>query len=154
MFEAEIKKYVKEAHKVLPCKAAQKAFDSYIEMVIHDITENNPNCTFGEVLEQLGESPKSTAEEFLESQPTELVAQWKKQGKKKKYCKIAGYISVVVALVAVIAVLVRTNGVLIINTETTIAEIPDNSDLAGLSLEEQAKLICEAGIPEAEKKSQ
>lgn len=84
MFEVEIKKYVKEGHKGLPCKAAQNAFDSYIEMVIHDITENNPNCTFEEVLEQLGESPKSTAEEFLESQPTELVGQWKKQDKKKK----------------------------------------------------------------------
>ncbi len=54
MFEVEIKKYVKEGHKGLPCKAAQNAFDSYIEMVIHDITENNPNCTFEEVLEQLG----------------------------------------------------------------------------------------------------
>ena len=40
MFEVEIKKYVKEGHKGLPCKAAQNAFDSYIEMVIHDITEN------------------------------------------------------------------------------------------------------------------
>ena len=84
MFEVEIKKYVKEGHKGLPCKAAQNAFDSYIEMVIHDITENNPNCTFEEVLEQLGESPKSTAEEFLESQPTELVGQWKKKRQKEK----------------------------------------------------------------------
>ena len=46
----------------------------------------------------------------------------------------------------------RTNGVLIINTETTIAEIPDSSDLAGLSLEEQAKIICEAGVPDTERK--
>lgn len=152
MFEVEIRKYVKEGHKKLPCKAAQNAFDSYIEMVIHDIAENNPNCTFEEVLEQLGESPKSTAEEFLESQPTELVGQWKKQGKKKKYCKIVWYISIVVVLIAIIAGLVRTNGVLIINTETTVAEIPDSSDLAGLSLEEQAKIICEAGIPDTERK--
>ena len=152
MFEVEIMKYVKEGHKGLPCKAAQNAFDSYIEKVIHDITENNPNCTFEEVLEQLGESPKSTAEEFLESQPTELVGQWKKQGKKKKCYKIVGYISIVVVLVAIIAGLVRTNGVLIINTETTIAEVPDSSDLAGLSLEEQAKIICEEGIPDTERK--
>lgn len=151
MFEVEIKKYVKEGHKGLPCKAAQNAFDSYIEMVIHDITENNPNCTFEEVLEQLGESPKSTAEEFLESQPTELVDNGKNKAKEKCY-KIVGYISIVVVLVAIIAGLVRTNGVLIINTETTIAEVPDSSDLAGLSLEEQAKIICEAGIPDTERK--
>ena len=37
MFEVEIKKYVKEGHKGLPCKAAQNAFDSYIEMVIHEL---------------------------------------------------------------------------------------------------------------------
>ena len=55
-------------------------------------------------------------------------------------------------LVAIIAGLVRTNGVLIINTEPTIAEIPDSSDLAGLSLEEQAKIICEAGVPDTERK--
>ena len=55
-------------------------------------------------------------------------------------------------LVVNIARLVRTNGVLIINTETTIAEVPDSSDLAGLSLEEQAKIICEAGIPDTERK--
>ena len=36
--------------------------------------------------------------------------------------------------------------------ETTIAEIPDSSDLAGLSLEEQAKIICEAGVPDTERK--
>ena len=98
MFEVEIKKYVKEGHKGLPCKAAQNAFDSYIEMVIHDITENNPNCTFEEVLEQLGESPKSTAEEFLESQTGQkLVGNGKNNGKKgKKCCKIVGYESVLV----------------------------------------------------------
>lgn len=43
MFEAEIQKYVKEGHKALPCKAAKNAFDRYIETVIHDITENDPN---------------------------------------------------------------------------------------------------------------
>ena len=61
-----------------------------------------------------------------------MVGQWKKQGKKKKCYKIVGYISIVVVLVAIIAGLVRTNCVLIINTETTIAEVPDSSDLAGL----------------------
>ena len=77
---------------------------------------------------------------------------WKHQEKTKKRLKLIVYVGIVVLLATVIVALVRTNGVLIINTETTIAEIPDDSDLAGLSLEEQAKLICEAGIPETEKK--
>ena len=63
-----------------------------------------------------------------------------------------GEVHVADEVVAIIAGLVRTNGVLIINTETTIAEIPDSSDLAGLSLEEQAKIICEAGVPDTERK--
>ena len=147
-----IQKYVKEGHKALPCKAAKNAFDRYIETVLHDITENDPNCTFEDVLEQIGEKPKTAAEDFLESQPADVIAVWKHQEKTKKRLKLMVYVGIVVLLATVIVALVRTNGVLIINTETTIAEIPDDSDLAGLSLEEQAKLICEAGIPETEKK--
>lgn len=84
MFEAEIQKYVKEGHKALPCKAAKNAFDRYIETVIHDITENDPNCTFEDVLEQIGEKPKTAAEDFLESQPADVIAVWKHQEKTKK----------------------------------------------------------------------
>lgn len=87
MFEVEIKKYVKEGHKGLPCKAAQNAFDSYIEMVIHDITENNPNCTFEEVLEQLGESPKSTAEEFWKANRQNWLDNGKNKAKRKNVAR-------------------------------------------------------------------
>ena len=87
MFEAEIQKYVKEGHKALPCKAAKNAFDRYIETVIHDITENDPNCTFEAVLEQIGEKPKTAAEDFLESQPADVIAVWKHQEKTKKRLK-------------------------------------------------------------------
>ena len=88
MFEAEIQKYVKEGHKALPCKAAKNAFDRYIETVKHDITENDPNCTFEDVLEQIGEKPKTAAEDFLESQPADVIAVWKHQEKTKKRLKL------------------------------------------------------------------
>lgn len=100
----------------------------------------------------MGKVRKVQQKNFWKANRQNWLDNGKKQGKKKKCCKIVGYISIVVVLVAIIAGLVRTNGVLIINTETTIAEIPDSSDLAGLSLEEQAKIICEAGVPDTERK--
>lgn len=98
MFEVEIKKYVKEGHKGLPCKAAQNAFDSYIEMVIHDITENNPNCTFEEVLEQLGKVRKVQQKNFWRANRQNWLDNGKNKAKEKmlqdsrvhQYCCGAG----------------------------------------------------------------
>lgn len=87
MFEVEIKKYVKEGHKGLPCKAAQNAFDSYIEMVIHDITENNPNCTFEEVLEQLGEVRKVQQKNFWKANRQNWLDNGKNKAKRKNVAR-------------------------------------------------------------------
>ena len=64
----------------------------------------------------------------MESQPPEIVTAWQAQAVRRKKCVFAAMAAVILLLAGIVAFYFKTNGVLIVNTKTTITDFTD-SDL-------------------------
>ncbi len=136
-FEHEQKCFFQACAGYLPGRSARKAFEDYARAAIEDYCGNCPGCTFAQAAEQIGGKPYEAVQDFLESQPPEIVTAWQAQAVRRKKCIFAAIAVVILLLAGIVALYFKTNGVLIVNTKTTVMDFTD----ANLTDEELNELI-------------
>lgn len=136
-FEHEQKCFFQACAGYLPGRGARKAFEDYARAAIEDYCGNCPGCTFAQAAEQIGGKPYEAVQDFLESQPPEIVTAWQAQAARRKKCIFAAIAAVILLLAGIVALYFKTNGVLIVNTKTTVMDFTD----ANLTDEELNELI-------------
>ena len=127
-FDREQKHFFLACAGYLPGRGARKAFEAYARAAIEDYCGNCPGCTFAQAAEQIGGKPYEAVQDFLESQPPETVTAWQAQAVRRKKCMFAAMAAVILLLAGIVAFYFKTNGVMIVNTKTTITDFTD-SDL-------------------------
>ena len=128
VFECERKRFFQACAGYLPGHSARKAFEAYARAAIEDYCGNCPGCAFAQAAEQIGGKPYEAVQDFLESQPPEIVTAWQAQAVRRKKCMFAAMAAVILLLAGIVAFYFKTNGVMIVNTKTTITDFTD-SDL-------------------------
>ena len=73
----------------------------------------------------------------MESQPPEIVTAWQAQAVRRKKCMFAAMAAVILLLAGIVAFYFKTNGVLIVNTKTTVMDFTDSD----LTCEETTELM-------------
>lgn len=136
-FEHEQKCFFQACAGYLPGRSARKAFEDYARAAIEDYCGNCPGCTFAQAAEQIGGKPYEAVQDFLESQPPEIVTAWQAQAARRRKCIFAAIAAVILLLAGIVALYFKTNGVLIVNTKTTVMDFTD----ANLTDEELNELI-------------
>lgn len=121
-FAKEQKRFLRTCAEYLPGPSAKKAFAQYALSAIEDYRANCPGADFAQAAQQIGTGPYDAVQSFLESQSPQTLALWQKQAAGRKKCKIAGVIAVILVLAGIVAFYFKTNGVLIVNTKTTIID--------------------------------
>lgn len=86
----------------------------------------------------LGATPKQAAVDFVECQSAQTISQWSLSAKHHKYCLRLLIGIVVVVLFSVVIFFAATKGVMVINTETTYADL-GGEDYSQNELDELAK---------------
>lgn len=135
--DREQKRFFQACAGYLPGRSARKAFEDYARAAIEDYCGNCPGCTFAQAAEQIGGKPYEAVQDFLESQPPEIVTAWQAQAVRRKKCIFAAIAVVILLLAGIVALYFKTNGVLIVNTKTTVMDFTD----ANLTDEELNELI-------------
>lgn len=136
-FEHEQKCFFQACAGYLPGRGARKALEDYARAAIEDYCGNCPGCTFAQAAEQIGGKPYEAVQDFLESQPPEIVTAWQAQAARRRKCIFAAIAAVILLLAGIVALYFKTNGVLIVNTKTTVMDFTD----ANLTDEELNELI-------------
>lgn len=144
MFEKERDAFLKAARQALPCPEARSAFARYVSEVAQDVLTNVPGVDFAAVAAQLGPTPRQAAADFVDSQPSETQARWAAAGKRKRRTARLAVGLVIAVLVAVAVFFLVTEGVLVVNTETTYIDFGDT----GMTPEEQIQAALELTEPE------
>ncbi len=134
-FEHEQKCFFQACAGYLPGRGARKSFEAYARAAIEDYCGNCPGCTFAQAAEQIGGKPYEAVQDFLESQPPEIVTAWQAQAVRRRKCIFAAIAAVVLLLAGIVAFYFKTNGVMIVNTKTTIID-HGNTDLSDEELNE------------------
>ena len=127
-FEYEQKRFFQACAEYLPGRGARKAFEAYARAAIEDYCGNCPGCTFAQAAGQIGGGPYEAVQDFLESQPPEIVTAWQAQAVRRKKCVFAAMAAVILLLAGIVAFYFKTNGIMIVNTKTTITDFT-GSDL-------------------------
>lgn len=136
-FEHEQKCFFQACAGYLPGRSARKSFEDYARAAIEDYCGNCPGCTFAQAAEQIGGRPYEAVQDFLESQPPEIVTAWQAQAARRKKCIFAAIAAVILLLAGIVTFYFKTNGVMIVNTKTTITDFTGSD----LSLEEITELM-------------
>lgn len=136
-FAQEQKKFLQTCAKYLPGPGAKKAFEDYAHSALEDYRANCPDCIFSQAAEQIGGNPYDSVQNFLESQSPEMLAIWQNQATKRKRLKVVAVVGIILLLIGITAYYFKTNGVLIVNTETTVMDVTGSN----LTDEELAKLV-------------
>lgn len=84
----------------------------------------------------------------MESQPPEIVTAWQAQAVRRKKCMFAAMAAVILLLAGIVAFYFKTNGVLIVNTKTTVMDFTD----ANLTDEEITELMLSRAQKEGQQK--
>ena len=147
-FEHEQKCFFQACAGYLPGRGARKAFEAYARAAIEDYCGNCPGCTFAQAAEQIGGKPYEAVQDFLESQPPETVTAWQAQAARRKKCMFAAIAALVLLLAGIVAFYFKTNGVLIVNTKTTVMDFTD----ANLTDEEITELMLSRAQKEGQQK--
>ena len=134
-FDREQKRFFQACAGYLPGRDARKAFEAYARAAIEDYCGNCPGCTFAQAAEQIGGKPYEAVRDFLESQPPEIATAWQAQAVRRKKCMFAAMAAVILLLAGIVAFYFKTNGVMIVNTKTTIIDHGD-TDLSDEELNE------------------
>ena len=147
-FEHEQKCFFQACAGYLPGRGARKAFEDYARAAIEDYCGNCPGCTFAQAAEQIGGKPYEAVQDFLESQPPEIATAWQAQAARRKKCMFAAIAALVLLLAGIVAFYFKTNGVLIVNTKTTVMDFTD----ANLTDEEITELMLSRAQKEGQQK--
>ena len=147
-FEHEQKCFFQACAGYLPGRGARKAFEDYARAAIEDYCGNCPGCAFAQAAEQIGGKPYEAVQAFLESQPPEIVTAWQAQAVRRKKCVFAAMAALVLLLAGIVAFYFKTNGVMIVNTKTTITDFTD----ANLTDEEITELMLSRAQEEGQQK--
>ena len=147
-FEHEQKRFFQACAGYLPGRGARKAFEDYARAAIEDYCGNCPGCAFAQAAEQIGGKPYEAVQDFLESQPPEIVTAWQAQAVRRKKCVFAAMAALVLLLAGIVAFYFKTNGVLIVNTKTTITDFTDSD----LTCEEITELMLSRAQKEGQQK--
>lgn len=134
-FAQEQKKFLQTCAKYLPGPDAKKAFEDYAHSALEDYHSNCPDCTFSQAAEQIGGEPYSAVQNFLESQPPEILNNWQVQFTKRQKCKFIIIAFFILVLISIIGLYFKTKGILFVNTKTTIIDYGD-TDLSSEDLNE------------------
>lgn len=84
----------------------------------------------------------------MESQPPEIVTAWQAQAVRRKKCMFAAMAALVLLLAGIVAFYFKTNGVMIVNTKTTVMDFTD----ANLTDEEITELMLSRAQEEGQQK--
>lgn len=136
-FDHEQKRFFQACAEYLPGRGARKAFEAYARAAIEDYCGNCPDCTFAQAAEQIGGGPYEAVQDFLESQPPEIVTAWQAQAVRHKKCVFAAMAAAILLLAGIVAFYFKTNGVMVVNTKTTITDFTGSD----LSCEEITELM-------------
>ena len=127
VFDCEQKRFFQACAGYLPGRGARKAFEDYARAAIEDYCGNCPGCTFAQAAEQIGSKPYEAVQDFLESQSPEILTAWQAQAVRRKKCMFAAIAAVILLLAGIVAFYFKTNGVMIVNTETTVMDFTDSN---------------------------
>ena len=147
-FEHEQKRFFQACAGYLPGRGARKAFEDYARAAIEDYCGNCPGCAFAQAAEQIGGKPYEAVQDFLESQPPEIVTAWQAQAVRRKKCVFAAMAALVLLLAGIVAFYFKTNGVMVVNTKTTITDFTDSD----LTCEEITELMLSRAQEEGQQK--
>lgn len=132
MYEREVKDYCRRAGGLLACGRAQRQrFDRLTRQSVQEYLQEVPGASWPEVERTLG-SPEEAAGAFMESLPPGAAEHWAGAHRRRLRLTAAAVCLVFALLVGVIAFFVATNGVAIIEKETTIYYLDDNSSMPPL----------------------
>ena len=132
MYEREVKDYCRRAGSLLACGRAQRQrFDRLTRQSVQEYLQEVPGASWQEVEQTLG-SPEEAAGAFMESLPPGAAEHWAGAHRRRLRLTAAAVCLVFALLVSVIAFFVATNGVAIIEKETTIYYLDDNSSMPPL----------------------
>lgn len=121
MYEKEVKEYCRCAGGSLACGRAQRrAFDSYIQRSVQDYLENDPGASWAELEQVLG-PPQDAAELYMSTLPPGTALHWTAAHKRRRKLAILAMCLAFALLVGIVAFFVVTEGVVIIEAQTTIA---------------------------------
>ena len=127
MYEREVKDYCRRAGSLLACGRAQRQrFDRLTRQSVQEYLREVPGASWPEVEQTLG-SPEEAAGAFMESLPAGAAEHWAGARKRRLRLTAAAVCLVFALLLGVIAFFVATNGVAIIEKETTIYYLDENS---------------------------
>lgn len=121
MYEREVKDYCRRAGGLLACGRTQRReFDRLTAQSVQDYLQEEPDATWTEVEQMLG-SPEDAAGAFMESLPSGTAERWAGTRKRRMRLATAAVCLIFALLVGVIAFFWKTHGVVLIETQTTIA---------------------------------
>lgn len=127
MYEREVKDYCRRAGGLLACGRAQRQrFDRLTRQSVQEYLQEVPGASWPEVERTLG-SPEEAAGAFMESLPAGAAEHWAGAHRRRLRLTAAAVCLVFALLLGVIAFFVATNGVAIIEKETTIYYLDENS---------------------------
>lgn len=120
MYEREVKDYCRRAGGLLACGRTQRReFDRLTAQSVRDYLQEAPDASWTEVEQILG-SPQDAADAFMESMPPDTAERWAGARKRRLRLAAVSICLVIALLVGVIAYFWVTQGVVLIETETTV----------------------------------
>lgn len=120
MYEKEVKNYCRHAGSLLTCNRVQRnTFNRIIHESVQNCTQESSGMTWPEIEELLG-SPEDAARQFIDSLPPGTAEKWAHTRKIRHQAILLAVCLTILLLVGCVVVLWVSNGVFIVETETTI----------------------------------
>ena len=120
MYEKEVKRYCRRAGNLLTCDQVQRnIFNRIIWESVQNCTQESPSMTWPEIEGLLG-SPEDAARQFIDNLPPGTAEKWAHARKIRHRVILFAVCLTILLLVGCIAALWASNGLFIIETETTI----------------------------------
>lgn len=120
MYEKEVKRYCRRAGNLLTCDQVQRnIFNRIIRESVQNCTQETPSMTWPEIEGLLG-SPEDAARQFIDNLPPGTAEKWAHARKIRHRVILFAVCLTILLLVGCIVALWASNGLFIIETETTI----------------------------------
>lgn len=127
MYEREVKDYCRRAGGLLACGRTQRReFDRLTAQSVRDYLQEAPDASWTEVEQMLG-SPEDAAGAFMESLPPGTAERWAGTHKRRMRLAAVSICLVIALLVGVIAFFWKTDGVVIVETQTTFYDFGEDT---------------------------
>lgn len=123
MFDRECAAFIRAGNRELPCREARRLFAQYVRDVAQDVCDNNPEADFSLVVALLGGSAEAAAVDFLESREETVL--WKALNRRRKHRIRIAVTAAVVIFVLFAVCYIHSDGLVFINTQTTVVMYED-----------------------------